>query len=405
MRNIWKIDGDPTRCDYPLRWQPVVATQLSDSSPLPQEVPLIITEPVVATAEPFVATVEPVVATAVSVVATAVPVAVTARRAPNIHLNDLAQRSPTTTEDYRQAYTITTYSIPLDTRPKDMRLMQFQYNSCLSSMYNSCCSQFWEIFLNVHSFPVNVIDTVLRTAKRTFLVKATADWKQFPSSRRKFLEKAGCANDFWTTVKHTCQIDVTGILRRPLASGTQSVTFEFLDPVWAWLSVAKRLPPEELHWRPIAQNFLDPVYGGGMQYGQCFRQACASCPPGGYPMCIGLHWDGTSGGGISSEPICIGVMNTNNCGAETQCCIGYIPKVPDSARAEFAKTADCTKIKFHIRQECCRAILRVLENAATKGVICGLNNRLQENVSRLLFPRLTSMNFDQPEAQLFFGEY
>ena len=122
-------------------------------------------------------------------------------------------------------------------------------------------------------------------------------------------------------------------------------------------------------------------------------------------MCIGLHWDGTSGGGISSEPICIGVMNTNNCGAETQCCIGYIPKVPDSARAEFAKTADCTKIKFHIRQECCRAILRVLENAATKGVICGLNNRLQENVSRLLFPRLTSMNFDQPEAQLFFGEY
>ena len=121
-------------------------------------------------------------------------------------------------------------------------------------------------------------------------------------------------------------------------------------------------------------------------------------------MCFSLHWDGTSGGGISSDPICIGVMNTNNCGAETQCCIGYMPQVPDQARAEFSKTQDCTKIKFHIRQECCRAIVRVLEAAATSGVICGLSNRLGNFVDRLLFPRLIAMNFDQPEAQLFFGK-
>ena len=104
------------------------------------------------------------------------------------------------------------------------------------------------------------------------------------------------------------------------------------------------------------------------------------------------------------SPICIVVMNTNNCGAETQCCIGYMPKVPDQVRAEFAKTTDSTTMKFHIRQQCCRAILRVLESAATRGVICTLPNRIDKPVDRLLFPRLIAMNFDQPEAQLFFGD-
>ena len=121
-------------------------------------------------------------------------------------------------------------------------------------------------------------------------------------------------------------------------------------------------------------------------------------------MCLALHWDGTSGGGISSTPICVGVMNTNSCGADTQCCIGYMPVVPDQARAEFAKTEDATKLKWHIRQECFRAMARVLEIAARRGVMCTLPNRLNSPVDRLLFPRLIAMNFDQPEAQLFFGK-
>ena len=322
-----------------------------------------------------------------------------------IQLHELVRRSPSThiSEECRQAYTVSSYEIPLDTRPRDMRRVQTQWQTCLSTMYNCCSPEFWKIFLPVHTFPVNIIDTVLRAAKRTFLAKNSTKWKQFPITRRALLDKTGRAADFWPTVLHKVEIDLTGVLNYPLASGTRSIAFEFLDPIWAWLSVARDMLPEDLHWRPAGQNPRHPVYGGGVQFGECFREACASCPPGSYPMLFSLHWDGTSGGGISSAPICIGVLNTNNCGAETQWCIGYIPKVPDQARAEFAKTPDCTKIKFHIRQECCRAILRVLSAAASSGVICGLRNRLGNDVDRLLFPRLVAMNFDQPEAQLFFG--
>ena len=44
-----------------------------------------------------------------------------------------------------------------------------------------------------------------------------------------------------------------------------------------------------------------------------------------------------------------------------------------------------------------------MEEAAKRGVRCRLPNQNNEEIERLLFPRLSSMNFDQPEAQLFFG--
>ena len=44
-----------------------------------------------------------------------------------------------------------------------------------------------------------------------------------------------------------------------------------------------------------------------------------------------------------------------------------------------------------------------MENASTTGVVCRLKNIRNVETTRLLFPKLVSMNFDQPEAQLFFG--
>ena len=61
------------------------------------------------------------------------------------------------------------------------------------------------------------------------------------------------------------------------------------------------------------------------------------------------------------------------------------------------------RLKFYIRQKCAAAILRVMEAAATTGVLCRLKNIRNCDTTRLLFPKLVSMNFDQPEAQLFFG--
>ena len=119
-------------------------------------------------------------------------------------------------------------------------------------------------------------------------------------------------------------------------------------------------------------------------------------------MPFALHWDGTSGKGLSSAPICIGLGNTNICDTSTQFCIAYIPVVPDENRKDFSKTVQ-VKVKFHIRQACATAILKVMESAASKGVWCALKNIQGDMVKRLCFPRLVSMNFDQPEAQLFFG--
>ena len=44
-----------------------------------------------------------------------------------------------------------------------------------------------------------------------------------------------------------------------------------------------------------------------------------------------------------------------------------------------------------------------MEAAATSGVLCRLKNIQNRDTMRVLFPKLVSMNFDQPEAQLFFG--
>ena len=380
MKNMWKGADDHTRCDWMRRGVPTLSTM----DPTPTAALITDSEEIANSEE------DPQIE----------PVVVTATR---LRLHELARRpSSAHAEEYRNAYTITPSVICTDTVPKDMRHVQSQWHRHLSSIHSSCAPRFWRIFLPVHTFPVNKIDTILHSAKRTFVVHNSEEWKKFPSSRRALLEKTRSWHDFWPRVLHTCQIDLTGVVKKPLVSGTRSLTFQFLDPVWAWLTVADNLDAEHLHWKPVAQA-VDPVYGGGIQYEECFREACKSCPQGGYPMCVSLHWDGTSGGGISSAPICIGVMNTNDGGAETQCCIGYMPKVPDQARPEFAKTSDSTTIKYYIRQECCRAILRVLEAAATKGVICTLSNRANIRVDRLLFARLVSMNFDQPEAQLFFG--
>ena len=121
-------------------------------------------------------------------------------------------------------------------------------------------------------------------------------------------------------------------------------------------------------------------------------------------MCISLHWDGTNQHhGLASTPICVGVANCNNSDVSTQYCLGYMPKAPDNDNPEFNKTPKATDLKFYIRQQCVRAILQVIANAADKGVECSLKNGHGIEIRRLLMPKLFAMNLDQPEAQLFFG--
>lgn len=254
--------------------------------------------------------------------------------------------------------------------------------------------------MEIHCFSGVHIDRCLTSAKRTFLREHTQEWKQFPSTRRALFDQIKKVPVFWPEVMHAETISLSQF---NLASGTANVSFEFINPLWGWLMAARRQHPLDMHWKPFAQCRDRPVYGGGVEYGECFRAACRSCPRGSYPMCVHLHWDGAVGRGMSAAPICIGVGNTNICGSDTQFCVGYMPHIPDSSRPEFRKTQKFTTIKHYVRQRCAAAILRVLEAGARTGVRCRLKNIKDTEVERVLFPRLTAMNFDQPEAQLFFG--
>ena len=300
---MWKADNDPSRCDWARRHR----RQQTDSPRPPPPAESSIDQhdtPEIVTASDATITLTPIV---------------TAR-------HDLARRVPACmgTEDAtRSSYTIQKRrNERLGAR--NMSAVQDTWDRYLREVKQLCSEPFWKFFLRIHAFPGHVIDTTLKGVKQTFLQRQSAAYKQFPTSRRALLDKINkVSTSFWPHVLHTTHIDLSRAgLTKPLASGTTSISFEFLDPVWAWLVAARRLDPLDLHWKPIAQNVHRPVYGGGVQYGECFAQACKSCPPDSYPMCISLHWDGTSGGGIQSTPICIGVGNTNNCSADTQCCIG-----------------------------------------------------------------------------------
>lgn len=180
----------------------------------------------------------------------------------------------------------------------------------------------------------------------------------------------------------------------------ESVDFHFIDPLWAWVAVAERMDVLDLHWRP-APAAVNPKYGGGVQCGTAFLTAFRACPAGSFPMLMTLHWDGTSAFGLEAAPIMVGVANTNvEAGSATQFCIGYMPKLPKAVTTTPDKA---TNIKHYIRQQCASAILRVMETASRHGVKVRLPNTRGFYIRRLLFPRLFATNFDQPEAQLFYG--
>ena len=100
----------------------------------------------------------------------------------------------------------------------------------------------------------------------------------FPASKRAFLKKMRQVQPFWPSVSHETTIDVSHFA---LPSELKEIKFRFIDPVWGWLMAARAQDPSDLHWKPVIQS-SQPVYGGGVQYGEAFAQACASCPEGAH---------------------------------------------------------------------------------------------------------------------------
>ena len=208
---------------------------------------------------------------------------------------------------------------------------------------------------------------------------------------------------FWPHVNVSVDIDLSDF---GLPDGKRSLEFKFIDPVWAWVRAAYKQPASEMQWVPKVQctrgleNHV--CYGGGLQFGEAFAEACRSCPKGTRPMLISLHWDGSHAYGLHATPICVGVGNTNSVSSSTQYCIGYMPVISDLG-ANF--TSQNTELKHYIRDKCIGAILQVLETAARSGVRCRLPSAKTrgDEEEMILMPRLFSMNLDQPEAQGYFG--
>ena len=204
------------------------------------------------------------------------------------------------------------------------------------------------------------------------------------------------ANPFFERIMHVELIDI-----RKFGVPFQ-LPFRFLDPAWAWIVAANKLPPEELNWIPriMTNTSGQRLYGAGVQYGESFAQAFASCPAATYPMLYNVHWDGTSAHNLTAVPIVVAVSNFNGQSTDAHTCIGYLPTVD----SKLFSSSRATEVKFFIRQQCLGAILSVLETYATTGICCRMRGPNGSQITRVLYPRLMATSLDQPERQLYFGQ-
>ena len=283
--------------------------------------------------------------------------------------------------------------------PTNMLIIQGAWTRYTQQTEQLACSSFWRFFLALLDQPQVAIDAALQAARSTFLRNTSKkEIAKFPSSKRELLRRMkGLDPPFWPKVTHSLELDLNGF------NIDKKLTFHFLNPIWAWIIAARRIPHEDLQWKPKIQVHRvtgQRLYGGGVQYGEAFESACRSCPTGTYPMGINLHFDGATAHSISATPITIAVANCNSQSTLGHVCIGFFPKT--ELGKHFSSTADARKVKHYIRQRCIAAILSVLEEGARRGVICRLCVQGTERV-RTLYPRLLAMSLDQPEAQAYFG--
>ena len=185
-----------------------------------------------------------------------------------------------------------------------MVMVQDTWQQMLQNAKKKFTNTFWNYFLPFHSCSGVVIDTALASVKKVFLRNflSTKECRAFPGSRRQMMSKLGCIDEFWSLLGHTHRIDLTSF---NLPSGTRHIDFRFIDPVWAWIMSARNQCPHGMHWKPAAQPRHKPVYGGGIQYGELFRQAYSKCIAGSSLMLMTLHWDGTGCELKRLEALCV----------------------------------------------------------------------------------------------------
>lgn len=280
-----------------------------------------------------------------------------------------------------------------ETEVCDFAPVQELWDMLLRDVTNQYDKKFWTFFLELHSQSAVAIDAALRGARKAFDIRSL----KFAGNKKTVMRKiTTMANPFCERVMHVELIDL-----RKFGVPYQ-LPFRFLDPAWAWIVAANKLPPEEINWIPRVMTNApgECLYGAGVQYGESFAQAFASCPSATFPMLYNVHWDGTAAHGLQATPLVVAVSNYNGQSTDAHTCIGYFPTVDDKL---FSSTK-ATEVKFHIRQQCVGAVLAVLETYATTGIRCRMRGPDGTDVTRFLYPRLMATSLDQPAAQLYYGQ-
>ena len=257
-------------------------------------------------------------------------------------LHELSRREPFNNAralTQRSAYCIGDVDVDVS-GARNVVAIQDKWDEMLVTCKERFSDVFWKFFLKLHTFSQVVVNTALSSVKQMPFFPPEIH-TQFPPSRRSMMSRLPCIHEFWRIVRHTSRIDLSTF---QLPSGTRYLDFEFIDPIWGWLLAARRHHPGDLHWKPFAQHRRnEPVYGGGIQYGECFKHAFMARHAGSYLMMMSLHWDGTYGRSLDVTPIAVGVANINNCDKSKETCIGYMPFTPDQKRPEFKKTEKSTR--------------------------------------------------------------
>lgn len=323
MRNIWMVEGDSRRCDFVEEAHESASDATSDD-------------------ESGEHSHESASHSQTSDDESHVGVPLVSAAAVPTPLHELARREPYNSAEamlLRSAYCVSDVDVDVS-GAKDFLAIQDKWEDMLQTCKLRFSPVFWKFFLKMHTYAQVVVDTALNNVREMDFFPADLR-KQFPASRRNLMRNLRCIVKFWSLVRHTYRIDL-----RPfdLPSGKKFLTFQFIDPIWAWLLAARRNAPSDLHWKPHAQHRTSsPMYGGGVQYGECFKHAYVTRPEGSHVMMMALHWDGTYGRSLDVTPIAVGVGNINNCDTSKEMCIGYMPFTDDQKRPEFAKTSKCTR--------------------------------------------------------------
>ena len=182
--------------------------------------------------------------------------------------------------------------------------------------------------------------------------------------------------------------------------GFESVKFEFVDPIWEYISRCQALTKLGIHleWEParlVNSQTGAELFGSGIQHGLLFRDAAQTIPSNGKVALINLSWDdgNTVYSGRGACPILIQVMNLNCSSPACVGLIGYMPVIQvDKDIPGYAAA------KQHVIQVCIGHILDHIEAYARYGFKCTIGNS-----EMLLCPRLGAMALDTMERYKYFG--